>query len=438
MKKLWNKAAAAVLAASLAVGMTACGQEEIQVDPEKYPETAVATVGDEKIYLDEANYILRGQQYSMESLYTMMGYTNETLWSQYADQEQTVTMEEYLKQMVLTELIQTYVLNQEAEELGITLSEEDEEKIQARIEDDQTLEEEFLEASGFTEELARKVYTNNALALRVYEKLVEDVDTNVDEEEFRHVKVEYLYLKDEADESASSTASETESETEEVETETEESAEASAEAETTEAAETESESQETEESTENPNADGSLTEADAEVVLAKLEDLQDVNEVYEELEEQFDGRLSKIESNSVGKTETEDNELFAEIYEMKNGEFKKVHIENKGWYIIHCLDDNDPEGKQADIDQEIENRKGELFTEKYEEILADGPEVKVEYAVWNGMKLAGEVVFVAPTTESSTEGETGTAESGAEETESGAEESSSETESAAETESAQE
>ena len=409
MKKLWNKAAAAVLAASLTVGMTACGQEEIQVDPEKYPETAVATVGDEKIYLDEANYILRGQQYSMESLYTMMGYTNETLWSQYADQEQTVTMEEYLKQMVLTELIQTYVLNQEAEELGITLSEEDEEKIQARIEDDQTLEEEFLEASGFTEELARKVYTNNALALRVYEKLVEDVDTNVDEEEYRHVKVEYLYLKDEADESASSTASETETE-----------------------------SQETEESTENPNADGSLTEADAEVVLAKLEELQDVNEVYEELEEQFDGRLSKIESNSVGKTETEDNELFAEIYEMKNGEFKKVHIENKGWYIIHCLDDNDPEGKQADIDQEIENRKGELFTEKYEEILADGPEVKVEYAVWNGMKLAGEVVFVAPTTESSTEGETGTAESGAEETESGAEESSSETESAAETESAQE
>lgn len=413
MKKLWNKAAAAVLAASLAVGMTACGQEEIQVDPEKYPETVVATVGGEKIYLDEANYILRGQQYSMESLYTMMGYTNETLWSQYADQEQTVTMEEYLKQMVLTELIQTYVLNQEAEELGITLSEEDEEKIQARIEDDQTLEEEFLEASGFTEELARKVYTNNALALRVYEKLVEDVDTNVDEEEFRHVKVEYLYLKDEADESASSTASETESETEAAGTETEES-------------------------TENPSADGSLTEADAEVVLAKLEELQDVNEVYEELEEQFDGRLSKIESNSVGKTETEDNELFAEIYEMKNGEFKKVHIENKGWYIIHCLDDNDPEGKQADIDQEIENRKGELFTEKYEEILADGPEVKVEYAVWNGMKLAGEVVFVAPTTESSTEGETGTAESGAEETESGAEESSSETESAAETESAQE
>ena len=413
MKKLWNKAAAAVLAASLAVGMTACGQEEIQVDPEKYPETAVATVGDEKIYLDEANYILRGQQYSMESLYTMMGYTNETLWSQYADQEQTVTMEEYLKQMVLTELIQTYVLNQEAEELGITLSEEDEEKIQARIEDDQTLEEEFLEASGFTEELARKVYTNNALALRVYEKLVEDVDTNVDEEEYRHVKVEYLYLKDEADESASSTASETESETEAAGTETEES-------------------------TENPSADCSLTEADAEVVLAKLEELQDVNEVYEELEEQFDGRLSKIESNSVGKTETEDNELFAEIYEMKNGEFKKVHIENKGWYIIHCLDDNDPEGKQADIDQEIENRKGELFTEKYEEILADGPEVKVEYAVWNGMKLAGEVVFVAPTTESSTEGETGTAKSGAEETESGAEESSSETESAAETESAQE
>ena len=80
----------------------------------------------------------------------------------------------------------------------------------------------------------------------------------------------------------------------------------------------------------------------------------------------------------------------------------------------------------------------EQLTEKYEEILADGPEVKVEYAVWNGMKLAGEVVFVAPTTESSTEGETGTAESGAEETESGAEESSSETESAAETESAQE
>ena len=56
MRNRWKKTAAAAVAGCLAAGVLAgCGTKHI--DPEKYATTVVATVGDQKIYLDEANYM---------------------------------------------------------------------------------------------------------------------------------------------------------------------------------------------------------------------------------------------------------------------------------------------------------------------------------------------------------------------------------------------
>lgn len=399
MRNRWKKTAAAAVAGCLAAGVLAgCGTKHI--DPEKYATTVVATVGDQKIYLDEANYMLRGQQYGLENVYSSFGYDIEMFWKQAADD--STTMEQYLRTAVMTELVQEYVLNAKAEELGVSLSDADKEKIQTRIAEDEKLEEKFLTAAGFTKELAERVYTNNALAVRVYEKLVEDVDTEVDEAEFRHVKADYLYLKNATDETGSTAAA------------------------TTAAAE---------DSTEGAKDDGSADEADADELLEQLKAAEgDVDKVYEAHKDKYDTRLSKVLDRSIGETATEGNDLYAAIFEMKSGEYKKLYLEGKGWYVIYCETDDDEDGKQQAIKDEINNRKSELFVTKYKELTADGPEIKVEYDIWNSMAILGNSVYEAPettaasTTESSSETQTTAA---AETTEAGTGESTSETATAA-------
>ena len=61
-KKMWAAAAVFVLAVSLLAG---CGSA---VKPEAYATTPVATVGEETIYLDEANFYLRSDQYYYEMI----------------------------------------------------------------------------------------------------------------------------------------------------------------------------------------------------------------------------------------------------------------------------------------------------------------------------------------------------------------------------------
>ena len=76
MKAMMKKTAAILMAGALATGMlVGCAQNNTD-----YATTVVATYGDTPIYLEEANFMARYNQWYNEMYY--MGYFGEEMWNQ--------------------------------------------------------------------------------------------------------------------------------------------------------------------------------------------------------------------------------------------------------------------------------------------------------------------------------------------------------------------
>ena len=129
---------------------------------------------------------------SME--YTYESYFGSNICSNDMGDGSGMTVGDYIKQMSLSQLRQTLVLNEYAKKNGIELSDDQKAKVDEAIEKLQTESEDYLEAVGATDELIEKTYTENAIANLVYMDLVADVDTTVGDDEFLRKKIAYVKL----------------------------------------------------------------------------------------------------------------------------------------------------------------------------------------------------------------------------------------------------
>ncbi len=185
MKK--SKWAAAVLAAGLCLGMlSGCSESLAGKTPADYPGIAAGTMGNETISLAEVNYYLRNTQEFYEIIYN--GYYGDQLWTmQYSD---TASYGEYIRQMMVNTAYQIHVLNNHAEELGISLSDADKAKCAEAVRSWlSTSDEALVKAVGLGEEELIKIYEQNALANKVAEALIADTDRVVSDEEARTCRV---------------------------------------------------------------------------------------------------------------------------------------------------------------------------------------------------------------------------------------------------------
>lgn len=124
MSKATKAMAVAMTAAMAAGSLAGCGG----VSMDKYASTVVATYGDEDIYLDEANFFLRYQQWTQEAMYWDMitaytGYTD--LWT-YPSGDGEKTMGDDLKERVMAQLLQTRILIDHASDYSVELTDETE------------------------------------------------------------------------------------------------------------------------------------------------------------------------------------------------------------------------------------------------------------------------------------------------------------------------
>ncbi len=155
------------------------------VNTEDYGTVAVATYGDKNVYLDEANFFIRNSQYVYEMYYGTDIWKNE----QYAG------ISDYLIENVMSALYQTEVLVSKAEELGVTLSDEDKEKVAASVKEFfEEADEKLVEACGISEERLTEIYEKNALANRVYETTYTGKDFSVTDEEAAQRTVSYILV----------------------------------------------------------------------------------------------------------------------------------------------------------------------------------------------------------------------------------------------------
>lgn len=446
MNRIMKYAAAALAAATAVSTLGGCEQLE-----KKAPEDTVAvSFGDTNIMLDEVTYMIRSMEYTYES------YFGSNICGNDMGDGSGMTVGDYIKQMSLSQLRQTLVLNEYAKKNGIELSDDQKAKVDEAIEKLQTESEDYLEAVGATDELIEKTYTENAIANLVYMDLVADVDTTVGDDEFLRKKIAYVKLtpseltettaadeattevssdEDSSEEASSieNTEAESESASKDVTTSTEE---ASSEKASTEEASSENVSElSSEASTEDSTEVETLSEEEqerqdamndaADKILKEFEEGNDAADFISDY--QNDSHFTATNSE-ISISEDGTAVYNAAAWALATDECTVYRSDDGSIYIIRCLDDNDEEARQSAIDSEIESRKTALFSEKYAEIQDDSSKFKVDEDVIDTIRFTTPV-YVAPSEEETSESETSgeeTSESETGEEESKKEEKSSE------------
>ena len=421
MNRIMKYAAAALAAATAVSTLGGCEQLE-----NKAPEDTVAvSFGDTNIMLDEVTYMIRSMEYTYES------YFGSNICSNDMGDGSGMTVGDYIKQMSLSQLRQTLVLNEYAKKNGIELSDDQKAKVDEAIEKLQTEAEDYLDAVGATDELIEKTYTENAIANLVYMDLVADVDTTVGDDEFLRKKIAYVKLtpseltettaaaeatteasSDEgsSEESSSVENTETESISKDDETST---AEASSEKASTEEASSEKTSELSSESdTEASNESETLSEEEqerqdamndaADKILKEFEEGNDAADFISDY--QNDSHFTATNSE-ISISEDGTAVYNAAAWALATDECTVYRSDDGSIYIIRCLDDNDEEARQSAIDSEIESRKTALFSEKYAEIQDDSSKFKVDEDVIDTIRFTTPV-YVAPSEEETSESET--------------------------------
>lgn len=421
MNRIMKYAAAALAAATAVSTLGGCEQLE-----NKAPEDTVAvSFGDTNIMLDEVTYMIRSMEYTYES------YFGSNICSNDMGDGSGMTVGDYIKQMSLSQLRQTLVLNEYAKKNGIELSDDQKAKVDEAIEKLQTESEDYLDAVGATDELIEKTYTENAIANLVYMDLVADVDTTVGDDEFLRKKIAYVKLtpseltettaaaeatteasSDEgsSEESSSVENTETESISKDDETSTEE---ASSEKASTEEASSEKASElSSEASTEDSTEAETLSEEEqerqdamndaADKILKEFEEGNDAADFISDY--QNDSHFTATNSE-ISISEDGTAVYNAAAWALATDECTVYKSDDGSIYIIRCIDDNDEEARQSAIDSEIESRKTALFSEKYAEIQDESSKFKVDEDVIDTIRFTTPV-YVAPSEEESSEGET--------------------------------
>ena len=349
MKQL-SRISALILA--ILVFCTGCGSS---VSPEKYSSTAAATSGDQTTYLDEANFWLRLNQWSSESYtgllyYYYYGVTN--MW-EIASGNRTQTYEQTLKESVMAEVLQTYVLLDHAGEYPADLTEEDNHKIDHLIEDIRDeYADEFFELAGIAageegDKQMRTYIEKRVKAYKVARGCMDKVNVTVNDDDCKSFRIAYILIP----ESDSTTAST--------------------------------------ESTEN-SADTVQGKDLADLILTTLVGGDSWNNV----KTKYSG-LSASEVTYTFSDTTNTSVFYTEGKDMKTGEYKVYYKENTGWYVLNCMSDNDADAAAAKRASLVAEQQEKAFNEVYKGWQDAAKTFKVTKAFKN---LKVEPSYVAKTT----------------------------------------
>ncbi|MBQ4045639.1 MAG: hypothetical protein II627_04240 [Lachnospiraceae bacterium] len=366
MKTTKKILAASLAAAMLAGSLTGCSSGGRRSDLEKdYSEVIAAQYGDENIYLDEINFLLRNEQLVYEYYYTMYGMSPWT----------SEDMVNNLREEILTSALQTRVLCQYAQDHDISLTEDEQKKVTDAVttymsEDNAA----FRKIAGDNEARITEFYTNNALANKAYYTICSETEIQTTLDDNRQNAVSYFILKE-------APAAE--------DAETEAAADSDETAEVTEAAQTEGATEAGEDQTEGATeaeteAETYYTESQAAELARQLEagsiTLEDAAKTY--------GDFTAETYDVNGENETEPYKTAASL---TKGKAASVYVEGTGWYVLYCTSDNDEAATKEAYDAAVEEEKTKHFEEVYKGL--SKKKFKVRDAIVAALDIADTPVY---------------------------------------------
>lgn len=331
--KLVKRCAAAcaglLLAGSLLAG---CGSVRGSSANLEYDAHAVcATYGDTEISAAEVSFYVRNMQSMYEQMY---GGQTEGLWDMQI--RDYVTLADAVKESAVNELYQTYVLADKAEEMGLSLTAE--QIAQAHEAADEFMETNagaMVDAVGAETEDYYEIFERNALAMLAYQSVVENVDTEVSDEEARHCLVKVMRLYD--------------------------------------------------------NAEGYNAEETKDAVMALL----DGGSTTEEIAEQYAEQELSFTDYTIGSGDYA-NSFGDEALELQEGEYTAVYSEeDHTWYVVYCAEYMNEEATESGRESVISIRRSDAFSEAYAEWRENAPAITVNEDVLASIDMSVAVAAVS-------------------------------------------
>ena len=414
MSKYGKRILAAGMCASMAMGLlTGCSSSNDEV---------VAKMGDTKLTLGEANFMLRYSQAQTQSyLGAMFGEGTNVFQQDLTGSGQAYG--ETVKESVLNDLKDMTILEQHMSDYNVELTDEDkaaiEEAAKQFIADNS---KDVLKEMSATEETVSRILTLYTIQSKMETAIEADVDTEVSDEEAAQKTIQYAYFTipetesetedateaTSADESASETetgteaASETETETEaasESETVAETETEATSETEAVSEAASEETSEDTTESETEESAEKKETREKVQGIIDAVQGGETLEDAVKAVDES-----KSLTSYSYGADEETLNENLKNAADtLSDGEIASEPVEGEnGFYVVQMVSTFDRDATDQKKEEIIKDRKKELYDNKIAEW--DTESFDINEKVWD--KVTFEEIFTLKQEE--TESETGT------------------------------
>ena len=420
MSKYGKRILAAGMCASMAMGLlTGCSSSNDEV---------VAKMGDTKLTLGEANFMLRYSQAQTQSyLGAMFGEGTNVFQQDLTGSGQAYG--ETVKESVLNDLKDMTILEQHMSDYNVELTDEDkaaiEEAAKQFIADNS---KDVLKEMSATEETVSRILTLYTIQSKMETAIEADVDTEVSDEEAAQKTIQYAYFTipetesetedttEAASEGESETTTEAASETEtgteavsETETETEAASESDTVAETETEATSETEavseaaSEETSEDTTESETEESAEKKETRETVQGIIDAVQGGETLEDAVKAVDESKS-LTSYSYGADEETLNENLKNAADtLSDGEIASEPVEGEnGFYVVQMVSTFDRDATDQKKEEIIKDRKKELYDNKIAEW--DTESFDINEKVWD--KVTFEEIFTLKQEE--TESETGT------------------------------
>lgn len=152
-----------------------------------FEKNEVFRIEDMSCTLPEAMVYLINTKNRYESVY------GREIWNVSLD---GVTLEENIKETVLAQLAQQKTMNLLARQNGVALSEEEEARVMQAAETYfQSLSEEEKSALQITVKDVGELYREYALARKVYQYIIKDINPEISDDEARTITVQYIYFR---------------------------------------------------------------------------------------------------------------------------------------------------------------------------------------------------------------------------------------------------
>lgn len=163
--------------------MTKGKEENISVEETEINlDSTVMAVGNEKISFREVMFYVYYLQKQYED-----GFGKD-LWDYQMDEEKTI--EDYVKEQIVSEITEIKIISAEAEKAGYTLSVEEENEARTKaVNFLKSVSAEEQKEYGFTQEMIENIYKEHALTQKTYDIVCGQVNTSISDEEAKQTTI---------------------------------------------------------------------------------------------------------------------------------------------------------------------------------------------------------------------------------------------------------